>query len=43
MKIRSQRYDINRPRPRDEHKYNKYKIYLSVMMVICVKQHLSNT
>ena len=26
MKNRSQRYDINRPRPRHGHKYTKYKI-----------------
>ena len=25
MKNRSHRYDINRPRPRHGHKYNKYK------------------
>ena len=25
MKNRSHRYDINRPRSRDEHKYSKYK------------------
>ena len=42
MKNRSQRYDINRPRPRDGHKYTKYKMCLSIMMVICIKQHLSN-
>ena len=38
---RSHRYDINRARPRHKHKYTKYKMYLS-MMVICIKQHLSN-
>ena len=42
MKNRSQIYDIIRPRPRHEHKYSKYKIYLSIIMVICIKQHLSN-
>ena len=42
MKNRSQKYDINRLRPRRGHKYTKYKMYLSIMMVICVKQHLSN-
>ena len=26
MKNRSQKYDINRPRPRHGHKYTKYKI-----------------
>ena len=42
MKNRSHRYDLNRPRPRYRHRYTKYKIYLSMMMVICIKQHLSN-
>ena len=42
MKNRSHRYDINRPRPRHEHKYAKYEMYLSMMMVICIKQHQSN-
>ena len=41
MKNRSHRYDINRPRFRDEHKYTKCKMYLSIMMFICIKQHLS--
>ena len=42
IKNKSQRYDINRPRPRLEPKYTKYKMCLSIMMVICIKQHLSN-
>ena len=44
MENRSQRYDINshRRRPRHEPKYNKYKMCLSIMMIICIKQHLSN-
>ena len=42
MKNRSHRYDINGPRLRHWHNYTKYKMCLSVMMVICVKQHLSN-
>ena len=42
MKNRSQRYDINRPRPRHGHKYTKYEMCLSKMMVICIKQQLSN-
>ena len=42
MKSRSSRYDINRPRRRHGHKYTKYKICLDTMMVICIKQHLSN-
>ena len=33
---------LNRPRPRHRHKYTKYKIFFHVMMVICIKQHLSN-
>ena len=39
---RSQRYDISGPRPRHGHKYAKYKMCLSIMMVVCNKQHLSN-
>ena len=42
MKNRSSRYDINRPRRRRGHKCTKYKICIDVMMVICIKQHLSN-
>ena len=42
MKNRSNRYDINRPRPRHGHKYTKYKMCLYIMIVICIKQHLSN-
>ena len=38
----SQRFDINRPIPRYGHKYTKYKMYLSKMVVICIKQQLSN-
>ena len=40
MKNRSHRHDVNRPRR--EHKYTKYKMYLSIMMVTSLKQHLSN-
>ena len=45
MKItnRSRRYDINRPWPRHEQKYSKYKKYISMMMVTSIKQQLSNT
>ena len=39
---RSYRYDINRPRFRHGHKYSKYKKCLSMMMLICIKQHLNN-
>ena len=42
MKNRSQRYDINRPSPRYGHKYTKCKMCLSIMMVLCIKQHQSN-
>ena len=42
IKNRSQIYVINRPRPRHGHKCTKYKMYLSITMVICIKQHLSN-
>ena len=42
MRKRSYRYDINRPRPRHGHKYSKYKKRISMMMLICIKQHLSN-
>ena len=33
------RYNLNRPRPRHGHKYTKYKMCLSIMMVVCIKQH----
>ena len=42
MENRSSRYDINGPRRGHGHKYTKYKICLDIMMVICIKQHLSN-
>ena len=42
MKNRLHRYDINGPRPELRGKYTKYKISLTTMMVIFVKQHLSN-
>ena len=41
MKMKK-RYDIIGPRSRDGQKYSKYKTCLSIMMVICIKQHLSN-
>ena len=43
MKNRSPRYDITRRRPRYGHKYTIYKMCLSLMMAICITQHLSNT
>ena len=36
------KYDINWTWPRHGHKYTKYKLLLSMMMVMCIKQHLSN-
>ena len=42
MKNESCRYRINRTSPRHGHKYTKYKMCLSMMMVVCNKQHLSN-
>ena len=42
MKYRSHRYGINRPRYRRGHKYSKYKKCLTMMMLICIRQHLSN-
>ena len=42
LKNRSHRYGIKRPRPRHGHKYSKYNMCLSIMMVIRIKQHLSN-
>ena len=35
-------YDLNRPRPRHGQKHTKYKICLSIMMIICIKQHISS-
>ena len=42
MKSVSHRYDLNRPGSRHGHKYSKYKKYLSMMMLICTKQHIRN-
>ena len=42
IKNRSQKYDINRPTSRHGHNYTKYKMCLSVMIILCIKQHLSN-
>ena len=33
---------LNRPRPKHGHRYTKYKMCLIIMMVIDIKQHLSN-
>ena len=39
MKNRSLRYNIKRPRLRHGNKYTKYKMCLSIIMVIWIKQH----
>ena len=48
MKNRSHRYDINRPETKHGHKYT-FSIMISIMfqcfsimMALCIKQHLSN-
>ena len=42
MKTRSHGYDIKRHRPKHGHKYTKKNV-AQIMMVICIKQHLSIT
>ena len=42
MKSRSQRNDMNRSRSRHGHKYSKYKKCLSMMKLLCIKQHISS-
>ena len=42
MKYRWHKYDINRHSPRHVHKYTKYKKCLTMMIVIFIKQHLTN-
>ena len=42
IKNRSQKYDINRPRSRYGHNYTKHKMCHSPMMIIYIKQHLSD-
>ena len=42
MKNISHRYDINKPRSGQGHKYTKCKMCLSMMMIVYAKQHLSN-
>ena len=42
MKNGSHRYDINRPGSKNRYKCSEYKKCLSMMMLICTKQHLSN-
>ena len=41
IKHRSRRHNINRIKPRHGSKYTKYKMCLSIMIVIYIKQHLS--
>ena len=42
MKNRLHRYDVNKHRPRHGYRYTKYKMCLSIMMVIYITQHLRN-
>ena len=42
MKNRLELYHINRRKTIHEHKYTRYKMLLSILMVICIKRHLSN-
>ena len=41
MKNRLNRYGINRPRSRNEQKYSKCKKCLTMIFLICIKQHLN--
>ena len=36
------RYEINRSRSWHGHKFSKYEQCLTIIMLICIKQHLSN-
>ena len=42
MKNWSYKYDINIPKLRHGDKYTKYKMCFSIMIVLCIKQYLSN-
>ena len=42
MKNFSHRYDVSLPRTRHGRKYGKYKKFPTMMMLKCVRQHLSN-
>ena len=42
MKNRSHTYDISKPRSRHGHKYSKHNKRLSMIMLVGIKQHLSN-
>ena len=39
MKNILHRYDLKRPRSRNGHKYTKYKMSLSIMIVVNIKQN----
>ena len=41
MKNGLHRHNINKPRSRYGDKYSKYKTCHSMMMLLCIKQHLS--
>ena len=41
-KNRSHKYDINSPRCIYRHEYTKYKMFLDIIMVISINQHLRN-
>ena len=40
-KNRSHKHNANRPKFKHGHKYSKYKKCLSMIMLVCIKQHLS--
>ena len=42
MKRGPHRYDVNRTRHIQGHEQTKYKKCLSMMMPLCIKEHLSN-
>ena len=42
MKNWPHRYNINRPSPRHGNKYTKYKMCLSIMIMISIMQHISS-
>ena len=42
LKMKNHIDTTNGPRPRHGHKHTKYKMCLSIMMAICIKQHLNN-
>ena len=41
-KNRPHKYEISRPRSRHGHNYRKHKRCLSMVMLLCIRQHLSN-